>query len=184
LAVDRRILRLVILAVVVAAIVVTAHLTGLTAKFSQARLREMVQSAGAWGIAVYVLAFAVGELLHLPGIMFLGAAVVAFGRVRGGILAYFAAIIALQITFIAIRAIGGQPLGAIKNVRMRAILAKLDERPLTTVIVVRMIGALTPAVTYALALSNVKLRDHAIGTAIGLIPPIAFLASVMGIFFH
>jgi uncharacterized membrane protein YdjX (TVP38/TMEM64 family) len=184
LALDRRVLRLVILLVVILTVVVTVHVTGVSAQLSQARVRELVQSAGAWGIVLYILAFTVGELLHLPGIMFLGAAVMAFGRVRGGILAYFASIIAVQVVFLAIRAIGGQPLDAIKNARIRAILAKLDERPLLTVIAVRMIGALTPAVTYALALSNVRFRDHLIGTTIGLIPPIIFLAGLMGIFFH
>jgi uncharacterized membrane protein YdjX (TVP38/TMEM64 family) len=182
--VDRRVLRLVILGVVLVALLLVAHLTGLTASFSQARVRTLIQSTGKWGMLLFIAAFAIGELLHIPGLVFVGAAVVAFGRVRGGILSYAGAVVSISVTFAFIRAVGGQPLGTIRNQRVQALLARLDQRPILTVALLRLITWLTPAINYGLALSSVRFRDYFIGSAVGLVVPIALLAALMGIFFH
>lgn len=181
---DRRVLRLVILGVIVGALLLAAHFSGLTASFSQARVRSLIQSAGSWSILIFIAAFAVGELLHIPGLVFVGAAVLAFGRVRGAMLSYAGAVVSMSVTFAFIRAVGGQPLGTIRNGRVQAVLAKLDQRPIVTVALIRLITWLTPAINYVLALSSVRFRDYFIGSAIGLVLPVSLLAALMGIFFH
>jgi uncharacterized membrane protein YdjX (TVP38/TMEM64 family) len=182
--VDRRVLRLVILGVLIVALLLVAHLTGFTASFSQARVRSLIQSTGSWGILLFIAAFAIGELLHIPGLVFVGAAVLAFGRVRGAMLSYAGAIVSISVTFTFIRAVGGQPLGMIRNRRVQAMLARLDQRPILTVALIRLITWLAPATNYVLALSSVRFRDYFIGSAIGLALPVSVLAALMGIFFH
>jgi uncharacterized membrane protein YdjX (TVP38/TMEM64 family) len=181
---DRRVLRLVLLGVIIVALLVVAHLTGLTASLSQARIRALIQSAGSWGLILFVLAFTLGELLHVPGIVFVGAAVLTFGRIRGGALAYVGAVVSLSLNFVFVRAVGGQPLGTITNRRVQALLARLDGRPILTVAILRLVTWLAPAANYALALSNVRFREYLIGSAIGLVLPITLLATLIGIFFH
>jgi uncharacterized membrane protein YdjX (TVP38/TMEM64 family) len=181
---DRRVLRLAILGVIIVGLLLAAHLTGLTASFSQAKLRGLIQSTGRLGIFLFIIAFAVGELLHVPGLIFVGAAVLAFGRVRGGALTYVGAMFSVSVNFAFIRAVGGQPLATITNRRVQAILARLDQRPILTVALARLVTWLAPATNYVLALSTVRFREYLIGSAIGLLLPVALLAALMGIFFH
>jgi uncharacterized membrane protein YdjX (TVP38/TMEM64 family) len=59
------------------------------------------------------------------------------------------------------------------------MLARVDERPLLAVTALRSVLWMTPALTYALALTRVRFRDYIAGTALGLALPIA----AMSVFF-
>jgi uncharacterized membrane protein YdjX (TVP38/TMEM64 family) len=179
-----RLLRLGILAAVVVALLVVRFTTSFGSSLSTARIRDLVQHAGAAGVAVFIVAFAVGELLHVPGMVFVAAAVMAWGRVGGGALSYVAALVSVSLGFAVVRAIGGQPLATIERPRVRALLARLDQRPILTVALLRLFLWVAPALNYALALSSVRYRDYAIGSAIGLALPMAIAAALFGVWFH
>jgi len=179
-----RVVRLVLLAALVVALVVVRHATRFGASLSTAHLRELVQHAGAAGVGVFLVAFACGELLHVPGLVFVATAVMAWGRFAGGMLAYAGALVAVSLAFAIVRTVGGQPLGDLKQRRVRAILARLEEQPIRTVAVLRLFLWLAPALTYALALSRVKYRHYVAGSAIGLALPVAAAAALFGVYFH
>lgn len=174
-----RIVRLGLLAAVLIALVVVRHTTAFGASLSTAHLRAVVQRAGVAGVGVFVAAFAAGELLHVPGLVFVGTAVLAWGRVAGGALAYGGALVAVSVAFAVVRAIGGQPLGELRQPWLRSILARLEERPIRTIALLRLVLWLAPAITYALALSRVRYRDYAVGSAIGLVLPVAAAAALI-----
>jgi uncharacterized membrane protein YdjX (TVP38/TMEM64 family) len=179
-----RLLRLGLLAAVVAALIVVRYTTSFGASLSTARIRELVQHAGAAGVGIFVIAFCAGELLHVPGIVFVAAAVLAWGRVAGGAAAYAAALVAVSLAFVVVRAIGGQPLGAIEQPRLRALLARVERRPILSIALLRLLFWLAPALNYALALSPVRYRDYAVGSALGLVVPVAAAAALSEILFR
>lgn len=171
--------RLALLAAVVVALAAVRYGTGFGASLSTARVRELVQHAGAAGVLVFVVAFCAGELLHVPGLVFVAAAVLAWGRVAGGAAAYGAALVAVSIAFFVVRAVGGQPLAELRQPRLRAILSRLEQRPILTVALLRLVLWLAPAVNYALALSPIRYRDYLAGSAIGLVVPVAAAATLL-----
>jgi uncharacterized membrane protein YdjX (TVP38/TMEM64 family) len=59
---------------------------------------------------------------------------------------------------------------------VRRILAQLDDHPIRTVILLRLILSMSPQVNYALALSSVRPRDFFVGSAVGLFAPVFALA--------
>ena len=179
-----RVLRLAILAAVVVALIVVRYTTSFGASLSTARIRDLVQHAGAAGVALFIVAFAVGELLHVPGMVFVAAAVMAWGRVGGGALSYVAALVSVSFGFLVVRAIGGQPLATIKQPRVRALLLRVEKRPIVTVALLRLLLWLAPVVNYALALSSVRFRDFVLGSALGLVIPVAVAAAFFGVWFR
>jgi len=174
-----RLVRLALLAAVAVALLVLRFTTRFGASLSTTHIREVVQHAGAAGIGVFVVAFCVGELLHVPGLVFVGAAVLAWGRLAGGAAAYVGALVAVSVAFAVVRAIGGQPLGEIRQPRLRAVLARLEQRPIGTIAVLRLFLWLAPALNYALALSPVRYRDYVAGSAIGLVIPVAAATTLL-----
>jgi len=174
-----RIIRLALLAAVALGLLVLRFTTSFGSSLSTARIRDLVQHAGAAGVAVFLVAFSVGELLHVPGLVFVAAAVLAWGRVAGGAAAYLGALVAVSIVFAVVRGVGGQPLGEIRQPRLRALLARLEQRPITTVAVLRLFLWLAPALNYALALSTVRYRDYVAGSAIGLVIPVAVATTLL-----
>ncbi len=179
-----RVLRLVLLGALVAALLIVRYGTHFGASLSTAYLRDVVQRAGVAGVGVFVVAFACGELLHVPGMVFVAAAVLSWGRVAGGAVAYVGALVAVSLAFVIVRGVGGQPLAELRRPRLQAILAHLDERPIRTVALLRLVLWLAPAVTYALALSRIRYRHYVAGSAIGLALPVAAAAALFELYFH
>jgi len=170
-------LRLALLAVFLVGLFVLGAATGWTDRFTLEGVRATIADAGPWGFVVFLGAFAIGELLHVPGFLFVAAAVLAYGRLIGGAAAYVGAVVSVVVSFGVVRGVGGRALGGLKNARVRRILDRLEERPVRVVAILRLILWMAPPLNYALALSPVRFRDYLIGSALGLVVPIT-LASI------
>lgn len=172
-----RILRLVALAILIAAFVCLARFTGISEYLTTDHLKPAIEQAGGWGIALYFGAFSVGLLVHVPGLAFVAVGTLAFGWQVGASLSYCGAVFAVCVNFLVARAVGGKVLGEIKHPRMKRMLAGLEARPIRTIIVLRLLFLMLPLLNYALAFSNTRFRDYLIGSAIGL-APVVLVASL------
>jgi uncharacterized membrane protein YdjX (TVP38/TMEM64 family) len=166
--------RLLGFAALVVGLNVVAEITGLAEKAPAeiiADLREFVASAGGWGFLLFTVLCMVGEALHIPGMVFIAVAVLSWGLLVGGILGYLTAILAVSFSFALTRTVVGvKVLDEIETPWVKRILSKLDDRPIRTVILLRIPLSLAPQLSQALALTNVTFRDHLIGSAIGVVP--------------
>ena len=124
------------------------------------------------GLLTFVALFSLGNLIFIPGWVFLAAAVLALGRTMGGLATYVAAVTSCMVTFIIIRALGGDALRQIGNVTAKKILARLDAHPFQSVVLLRILFQTVPALDVALALSGVRSRHYLWGTLLGLPLPI------------
>ena len=138
---------------------------------------ELVRSAGAWGALIFVLIFCAGELIHVPGVVFILAAMVIWGPVQGGVVGYIGAVASVVSSFVLVRAVGGKALTEIPNRWMARALAALDRRPVLTIALLRTVFWISPPLNYALALSDVRLRSYLVGSALGLLTPVAVTAA-------
>lgn len=151
----------------------TLELSGLRQHFSLDFLQQQILANKASGLLLFVLLFALGNLIQVPGWIFLAAAVLTLGQFRGGIVTYVAAIISCSATFLTIRLIGGDSLRQLKNPLAIRIFRHLDQRPLLSIIALRTLFQTMPVVNYALAMSGIRFRSYLAGTLLGLPLPIA-----------
>jgi len=166
-------LRLGLLLGLIGGSLLAAHWTGLDESLDRERVRAMVEEAGAFGFLIFIAIFAFGELIHIPGLVFVAAGVMAFGQVMGGLLGYLGALVSVSTSFFVVRLVGGQPLAGLKRPRLERILSHLEERPIRVVTILRLILWMAPPINYALAMSRIRFRDYLIGSALGLLLPIA-----------
>ncbi|AIY41731.1 Phospholipase D/Transphosphatidylase [Collimonas arenae] len=124
------------------------------------------------GLLLFVLLFSLGNLIQIPGWIFLGAAVLALGKVWGGLATYIAALISCVFTFLTIRYIGGDGMRELKNRYAVKIFQTLDTHPIKSIVLLRILFQTIPALNYALALSGVRFYMYLIGTVLGLPLPI------------
>ena len=107
---------------------------------------------------LFVLLFSLGNLIQIPGWLFLAAAVLTLGRLWGGVVTYVAAVTSCALTFVTIRSIGGDALRSIDNRVAVRILRQLDAHPVRSVALLRVLFQTAPPLNYALALSGIRLR--------------------------
>ncbi len=150
------------------------ELSGLRANFNLDYLHQRLMGNEWAGLLIFVALFAMGNLIQVPGLIFLAAAVLALGEVWGGVATYIAAVVSCLFTFWLIRALGGSALRELEGKWPRRLLAGLDAHPVKSVALLRVLLQTLPALNYTLALSGLKFRNYLIGTLIGLPLPIAF----------
>ena len=147
-----------------------------SAHLSTEALRAWMLQAGPLGVVAFVALFAVGNLLSVPGLVFILASLLAYGKVMGTVVALLGSLAALSVNFWVVRLVGGKAAATAPTGRAARLLAGLSSRPIGTVFVLRCLMMLSPPVNYALALSSIRYRDYMAGSLLGLIAPIGLYA--------
>ena len=168
----RALARVLLLGAMIAALLAGSFSTGLTEHLTMEVVRSTVAEAGMWGVGVYLLIFVGGQMLHLPGLIFIGAGAIAFGAGPGAVLALAGGTLATAVNFVFVRMVGGQPVKQLRHPLARRGMLLLDQRPVSAVLGVRLVFFTSPAITTMFALSNVRFRDHLIGSAFGMAPAV------------
>ncbi len=149
-----------------------SEFSGLRGHFNLDFLQNKIQQHRVGGLLIFILLFSMGNLIQIPGLIFLAAAVLALGRTTGGIATYIAASVSCVLTFFAIRFVGGDVLRQLDNKIAAALFRQLDAHPVKSILLLRMLFQTAPAVNYAFALSGVRFRHYLAGTLLGLPLPI------------
>jgi len=140
---------------------------------SPRQVHRVIDDFGTLGIAIYVVGFALAELLHLPAMVFVTAGILKWGKFIGWLLSLVIAPLSCGFAFVVVRRVGGQ---ALKNVRwtfVKKMLGRLDRRPVATVAILRTFLFLSPSLNYALALSSISLKHFMVGNFLGLFGPLS-----------
>jgi len=161
-------LRILLLVLLVGAGVV-AWSTGLHEQLEVERLRELLARTGFWGPLLFVLLFGL-EGIGVPGILFMMTAIALWPPWLAFLLNWLGAIMAGIVGFAYARYVGREWVAAHLPARMRRFEARVVERSLQTVIVIRLLFFLAPPAHWALGLSPVRFRPFVIGSAIGFAP--------------
>lgn len=169
-------LRLALLAAVVAALGFLSRATGLKDRFSLERLQDFFQGGGpgrrALSLVLFVAAFCVGEVIQVPAPLFIWVAALSFGRWLGAMYSYVGAVFAVMTSFLLVRSIGGQPIRKIPWPFFNRILDMVENKPVQAVALIWLLFWCVPWVNYIMAMSSVKFRDYVLGSIIGLVVPI------------
>lgn len=171
----RRYLRLVAVVLFLALLWAVFEWSGLRGHVTAAFLRERFEHDLFWGLVAYSGLFALGNLIQIPGMVFLAAAVLALGRLWGGLATYIAACLSCCVSFWVARWLGADALRELPGRLARRVLQRLDSHPVQSVAVLRLMFQTAPALNVALGLSGVRFRPYVAGTLIGLPLPILLL---------
>ena len=164
--------RLIAVIALFAAFLVLSKTTHIADKLGVAQLRSYVIGAGPLGVFAYLGAFSLGLLLHVPGMLFVAMGIVAYGKSMGFGVALAGAVLAVSVTFGVVRGVGGSAIADIQRPFIQKMMARLDQRPVATVVALRTVFWIAPPLNYALALSSIRFRDYVIGSFVGLIAPL------------
>jgi uncharacterized membrane protein YdjX (TVP38/TMEM64 family) len=176
--------RLLAVVLFLVALLAVAELSGIRAHFTLTFLRETLAANPVTGVAVFVLLFGMGNLIQIPGWIFLAAAVLAFGEVNGGLVTYLAATVSCTVTFLTVRLLGGNALQTLNNRFALRVMQRLHAHPVQSVIVLRTVFQTLPALNFALALSGISFKRYLAGTLCGLPLPIALYCLFFDFLLH
>ena len=160
------------------------QVTGLRTQLSPDIIRALFDQHTLVGLMLFCLAFSVGNLLYVPGWVFLVGAVFALGKEWGGVATFLAGLCSSTLSFYLIRHLGGTALRSLNHRWADKIFAHIDAHPVRSVTLLRLLFQTLPALTYALALANIRFRHYFLGTFLGLPIPIFLYCYFFEIVFH
>ncbi len=137
-------------------------------------IRAQVTQFGPMGAVVFVGVFVLGNLLHMPALVFITAGAVAFGVLPALVLNMVAASIGAVLNFAYLRRLtGGTGMRGLRNPWVSRILDGIDAHPFRTVLLLRLVFNTSPALSAALAFTSVRFWPYVIGTVLGMFPVVA-----------
>jgi uncharacterized membrane protein YdjX (TVP38/TMEM64 family) len=132
----------------------------------------MVSHSGLLGVLLYFCLFSIGQLLHVPGVIFVVAAALAFGNALGLFYAMVGAAIAISVVFFVVRVIGGTPLSNPSSQWVRRAVTRLDTQPFRSIFLMRLVFSTGPWLNYVLAMSTVSYSHYITASILGIIPQV------------
>ncbi|NIL92177.1 hypothetical protein RhoFasSB10_04534 [Rhodococcus fascians] len=160
-------LKLLAAAVVVIAVVIVLGTVDLP---DPSFIRDRVASAGPWGIALFVVLYAVLSATPFPASTLTIASGLLFGLAVGATAVVFAATMGAYLGYWGARALGRGQVARTEWDRLRRLDAMLGRRGLLSVLLVRLVPLPFSLVNYAAGVSAVGQRDYVVGTMIGIVP--------------
>ena len=158
--------------------------SGLLEGFEVERLRAELQAYGGWAVVPFVVLYGVGIVAQIPGSVFVGAAVLAYGPVVGCAIAYAGALWGNTLSFGLVRWTGFRPLRAVQWPILSSLMRRLDAHPTSAITVIRVVFPSTAPVNYVLAMAGVGWRPFLVGSAIGVWPQLIGTAALFGALFE
>jgi uncharacterized membrane protein YdjX (TVP38/TMEM64 family) len=160
------------LLLVVIALVITLFATGALENFSLEKTAELVRSYGVWGIAVYLLAFALLQPLGLSGNMFAIVAGLVWSKPVALLLALLGAFGSAMVNVAFARYVAFDWVQARIPPRLRRYERWVSERGFLGVILYRVATFTLHPAQLLIGVLKVPAPQLIAGTLIGFIPPV------------
>lgn len=165
-----KLLRFALLLLLLAGLYAVGSATGLLEAVDLEWIRTRVEAAGAWGVLAYLGIFCVAVVLWIPGLIFALAGVVIFGPWLGAPLALLGLALSSSIMVTVFRRVGGELLVDLERPLLQRALARLHDRPVRSIALLRLFLLVNPPLNTALAMAGVGFRANFLGTALGMTP--------------
>jgi uncharacterized membrane protein YdjX (TVP38/TMEM64 family) len=129
----------------------------------------LLESAGFWAPFAFVLIYAVGVCLFIPGTLLttLGAAI--FGAYSGFLYVWLGAMIGSSLAFLIGRYLGRDFAASLIGERLRRYNEAIERNGFAAVLYLRLIYFPFTPMNFGMGLTRVRFWDYFAGTALGII---------------
>jgi uncharacterized membrane protein YdjX (TVP38/TMEM64 family) len=133
------------------------------------RLGSLLHDAGLWAPLAYVILYAVGVCLFVPGTVLtvLGAAI--FGAYWGFLYVWFGAMAGASLAFVIGRYLGRDFAASLTGDRLKRYDDAIEENGFATVLYLRLLYFPFTPMNFGMGLTKVRFWDYFFGTALGII---------------
>jgi len=163
----------VIKAVILVAFIVTAILlvqfTPIKDYLTEEKLTGLKDAAGWWGPLVFIVMYAVGICLFLPGTLLTGLGAALFGPYLGTVVNWMGAMIGASAAFLIGRTLGREYAASLIGDKLKKYDDAIERNGFATVLYLRLVYFPFTPMNFGMGLTKVHFRDYFIGTGLGII---------------
>jgi uncharacterized membrane protein YdjX (TVP38/TMEM64 family) len=157
-----------LLAFVITAIVLV-RFTPLKEYLRPERLGLLLETAGFWAPAAYVLIYAAGVCLFIPGTLLTALGAAIFGPYLGFVYVWLGAMIGSSLAFFIGRYLGRDFAASLIGDKLKKYDDGIERNGFATVLYLRLVYFPFTPMNFGMGLTKARFRDYFAGTALGII---------------
>jgi uncharacterized membrane protein YdjX (TVP38/TMEM64 family) len=143
--------------------------TSLRGLFTQEVLSRFLERAGFWAPLTFILLYAVGICLFVPGTLLTAIGAAVFGPFRGFLYVWIGAIFGAAAAFWIGRTLGREFAASLIGDRLRKYDDAIERNGFATVLYLRLVYFPFTAMNFGMGLTKVRFLDYALGTGLGIL---------------
>jgi uncharacterized membrane protein YdjX (TVP38/TMEM64 family) len=159
---------LIFLAFIVVAITVV-RFTPVKNYFTVEALGNFLNTAGIWAPLVFMVIYAAGVCLFLPGTLLTGLGAAIFGAYWGFVYVWFGALAGASMAFLIGRTLGRQFAVSLIGDRLKKYDDAIERNGFATVLYLRLVYFPFTPMNFGMGLTKVHFWDYFFGTGLGII---------------
>ena len=132
-------------------------------------LGRFMDSAGMWAPIAYMIVYAVGVCLFLPGTLLTGLGAAIFGPYWGFLYVWIGAMLGASGAFIIGRTLGREFAASLIGDRLKKYDDAIARNGFATVLYLRLVYFPFTPMNFGMGLTKVRFRDYFFGTGLGII---------------
>ena len=132
-------------------------------------LGGFLKIAGIWAPLVYILAYAIGVCLFLPGTLLTGLGAAIFGAYWGFLYVWIGAMLGASGAFYIGRTLGREFAASLIGDKLKKYDDAIERNGFATVLYLRLVYFPFTPMNFGMGLTKVHFRDYGIGTGLGII---------------
>jgi uncharacterized membrane protein YdjX (TVP38/TMEM64 family) len=159
----------VLLAVFIIAAIAAVRFTPVRSYLTPDGLGRFLSMAGLWGPAIFILVYAAGVCLFIPGTLLttLGGAI--FGAYQGFLYVWVGAMLGASAAFWIGRTLGRELAASLVGERLKKYDEAIGRNGFATVLYLRLVYFPFTPMNFGMGLTRVRFRDYFLGTALGIV---------------
>jgi uncharacterized membrane protein YdjX (TVP38/TMEM64 family) len=170
---------LLFVAFIVAAIY-AIRFTSIREFLSQEALSRFLEEAGFWAPLIYIIVYALGVCLFVPGTLLTALGAALFGAYRGFLYVWVGGMAGASAAFWIGRTLGREFTASIIGDRLRKYDDAIERNGFATVLYLRLVYFPFTLMNFGMGLTKVRFWDYFAGTGLGIIAGTFILTFFMG----
>jgi uncharacterized membrane protein YdjX (TVP38/TMEM64 family) len=159
---------LILVAFIIGAIL-TVRFTPIKQYLTPEMLGQYLDMSGFWGPIIFIVIYAVGICLFLPGTLLTALGAAIFGAYWGFIWVWIGAMIGASVSFIIGRTLGREFAATLIGDKLKKYDDAIERNGFATVLYLRLVYFPFTAMNFGMGLTKVRFWDYVAGTGLGII---------------
>ena len=162
-------IKAVLLLIFIVAAVVTVRFTGVREILTVEKLGAWLAAAGPWAPLAFILVYALGVCLFIPGTLLTALGAAIYGPYWGFIYVWVAAMLGATGAFLIGRYLGREFAASLIGDRLKKYDDAIERNGFATVLYLRLVYFPFTAMNFGMGLTKVRFRDYLWGTGLGIL---------------
>ncbi len=165
---SQAVIKVLILLVFIVLAIIVVRFTPVRNYLTADALGNFLDAVGFWAPLVFIMIYAVGVCLFLPGTLLTGLGAAIFGAYWGFVYVWFGAMAGASAAFLIGRTLGREFSASLIGDRLKKYDDAIERNGFATVLYLRLVYFPFTPMNFGMGLTKVHFKDYFFGTGLGI----------------